>query len=249
MVLAAAILLGGTLSASVHADTALSPPTPYEASYKARSHGMSTDAYRRLVMTGDNVYQVSHGLSLSVLGANLITVGETSHFFWMDSGAIPVSYEFEQSGVRRRNEAIHFDWETDTATVTRGDRENETAITDGLLDNLSFTAQMSAQLAGSPDLHATDTVLSYNILDGTEPEIHEYRVTGQELVETGAGALDTLRIERIRDPDSERSTVIWLAMDHEFVLAKLEQIEEGSTTQLTLESISMSNNASPDAGS
>lgn len=214
-------------------------PTPYEARYQARARGLSTDAYRNLVQTADNVYQLSHGLSLRVLGANLITVAETSHFYWLDTGAVPVSYAFEQSGLRRRQESIRFDWETQQATVVRNDRETVTDISDGLLDNLSFTAQMSSQLHARPDLLAPDTTLEYLILDGTEPEVQLYRIAARETVETLVGPLDTVLIERIREPDSDRSTRIWLAVEHEFVLARLEQIEDGDTTELLLSSLTM----------
>lgn len=220
-------------------DAALLAPAPYQARYEARARGLSTDAYRNLVRTDSNVYQLSHGLSLRVLGANLITVTETSHFYWIDSGAVPVSYRFEQSGLRRRQENIRFDWDKQRASVIRDDRETDTAIYPGLLDNLSFTAQMSSQLNANADLLNIDTTLEYQILDGTEPETQVYRVVARETVTTLAGALDTVLIERVREPGSDRSTRIWLAVEHEFVLAKLEQIEDGDTTELLLSSLTM----------
>jgi hypothetical protein len=218
---------------------ALIAPSPYDARYEARARGLSTDAYRNLRQTSDNVYQLSHGLSLRVLGANLITVTETSHFYWQDNGAVPVSYSFEQSGLRRREETISFDWENNSASVTRDDRQSQTAISAGLLDNLSFTAQMSSQLNANPELLDIGTTLEYQILDGTEPETQEYRVMDRESVETLAGSLDTVLIERVREPDSDRSTRIWLAVEHAFVLAKLEQIEDGDRTELLLKSLDM----------
>ncbi|MEX0739755.1 MAG: DUF3108 domain-containing protein [Pseudohongiella sp.] len=218
---------------------ALIAPTPYEAGYEARARGLSTDAYRHLLQTGDNVYQLSHGLSLKVLGANLITVAETSHFYWLDSGAVPVSYAFRQSGLRKREETISFDWESGSASVSRDDRQSETAISAGLLDNLSFTAQMSAQLNARPELLVPGTTLEYEILDGTEPEMQTYQISARETVDTLAGPLDTVMIERVREPEADRSTIIWLALAHEFVLAKLVQIEEGDRTELLLETLTM----------
>lgn len=243
----AAVITAATAATSpLHTDAsaseaaaALVAPTPYQARYEARARGLSTEAYRNLVQTSDNVYQLSHGLSLKVLGANLITVTETSHFYWLDSGAVPVSYAFEQSGLRKRLETINFDWDSKRASVTRDQRQSDTNISAGLLDNLSFTAQLSSQLNATPQLSTPDTTLEYWILDGTEPEIQQYRVSGRETVETLAGPLDTVVIERVREPEADRSTTIWLAVEHEFVLAKLVQIEEGDTTELLLESMSM----------
>lgn len=224
---------------NVEGDAALLAPTPYQARYEARARGLSTDAYRNLVQTSNNVYQLSHGLSLRLLGANMITVAETSHFYWLDTGAVPVSYTYEQSGLRRRLETIRFDWDSQRASVTRREQESATDIHPGLLDNLSFTAQMSSQLNARPELRNIGTVFDYEILDGTEPETQQYRVINREPVATLAGTLDTLLIERVRDPERNRSTRIWLAVDHEFVLTKLEQIEDGDTIDLLLSSMTM----------
>jgi hypothetical protein len=98
---------------------------------------------------------------------------------------------------------------------------------------------MSAQLNARPELRAPGTTLTYQILDGTEPEAQEYRITGRETVATLAGALDTWVIERVRDPAADRSTTIWLAAEYELVLAKLVQVEDGDRTELLLESLTM----------
>src|SRR5690554_206142 len=80
-----AVIHASSAAADQHAAaTALRAPTPYEATYQARARGMRTDAYRYLRATDDEIFEVSHGLSVSILGANLITVQETSQFRWAD---------------------------------------------------------------------------------------------------------------------------------------------------------------------
>lgn len=238
-------LLSGTtltMANSAHAGTdPLLAPTPYEATYQARSHGMRTDAYRYLRANDDGVFEVSHGLSVSVLGANLITVEETSQFRWADHGAVPVWYTFDQTGVRRRHEHVTFDWDALQAAVDTDRGEYQTDIHQGVLDNLSFSAQMSAELysRASPDAHplAVDQILTFQMVDRAEIDVHDYRVVAYETIETLVGDLDTVRLQRVRAPDSSRNTEIWLATDYEFVLARLVQTESGgSRTELLLKS-------------
>jgi hypothetical protein len=214
------------------------PPNPYTASYEARAMGMRTSAYRTLEAVDNNRFRLNHGLSVSVFGANLITVNESTEFLWQSQGAVPLQYHYQQSGVRRRDEQVAFDWEQSVADMKRDDRDQTQALSAGMQDNLSFSAQMSADLLNQPDLRVTDTVLSYEILDARRLEFHEYRVTGEELISTAAGELHTIKLERVRDTDSGRSTVLWLSTQNQFILAKLLQVESnGSEMALTLESI------------
>ncbi|HLT64386.1 MAG TPA: DUF3108 domain-containing protein [Pseudohongiella sp.] len=236
---AAALLASGLpVFAQNGADIPRPAPSSYEALYEARAVGMRSTAWRRLTRSDDGSYQLEHGLSASVLGANLITVEESSRFRWDEGGAVPLEYHYKQSGVRRRSEQVVFDYEQGLALMKREDRENSVALEQRILDDLSFSAQLSADLLADPSLQATDTVLSYPIVDARRLETHEYRVMGQETISTGAGELEAIKLERIRDAGSDRSTVLWLAPANQFTLARLMQIENGSTMELTLTEIS-----------
>lgn len=219
---------------------ALPAPTPYSASYQARAMGFRTEAYRQLYLQQDGSYHVRHGLELSVLGATLISVEESSHFNWSDQGAVPLDYHYRQGGVRKRDERIRFDWDSAMAMTSRDDQQQEAELQSGLLDNLSFTAQMSAdllRLAQTTDLSEGGQTLQYALLDRHEVDVHTYTIVGTERIETLIGEVDTLKIERVRAPERDRSTTIWLAVDHEYTLARLEQVEGGTRTELLLKSI------------
>ncbi len=243
LTLMAALTLFGAGSLNAQNDTeadgsARPAPAAYEALYEARAMGMRSTAYRRLEHLPDGEYSLRHGLSASVLGANLITVEESSRFRWDDGGAVPLSYHYQQTGVRRRDERVNFDYEQNIALMTREDREQSLPLAGRILDDLSFSAQMSADLLADPALRTPDTVLSYQIVDARRLETHQYRVLGEERISTGAGELNTLKLERIREADSDRSTTLWLAPDNQFTLARLAQVENGSNMELTLQQIS-----------
>ena len=229
--------------ADAHPDQALPPPTLYSAQYQARSMGMRTGAYRELTLQQDNTYELRHGLSLKLLGATLISVEERSHFQWSDGGAIPLDYRYEQGGVRSREEQISFNWDTGTASITRNGNQREAELLAGMLDNLSFTAQMSAELLRLTQQQALDvsgTSLTFTLMESNETDTQEYAVIGTETLNTDIGEIETVMLERVRDPSSERSTIFWLATDYEYTLARLEQTESnGTRTELMLESIEL----------
>lgn len=226
----------------------LPAPQPYQAEYEARAMGMSTEAYRTLSLEDDGSYFLRHGLDLSILGATLIEVEERSQFQWQSHGVQPTAYAFEQGGIRKRQESVDFDWQNGSVTLQRDENQQVIDAEPGMLDGLSFSAQLSAMVKQFDnegrlvDVQPESPIrLSFTIVDGRESEVHEYDVLGFEDVETKQGTVNALRVERWREPDSERSTIIWLAADYDYTLAHLEQTESnGTTTTLSLTSIEFS---------
>ncbi len=79
--------------------------------------------------------------------------------------------------------------------------------------------------------------MSYQVLDGDEVETYDFRVLGEETVETKAGRLDAVKVERVRDPtQSKRETLLWFAKDWDFLLVQLYQVEkDGKAYQIMLQ--------------
>ncbi|MNQ74052.1 hypothetical protein D3C85_888010 [compost metagenome] len=74
------------------------------------------------------------------------------------------------------------------------------------------------------------------MLDGDEIETYDFRVLGEERVNTKAGVVDAIKVERVRDPtQSSRKTVLWFAKDWDFLLVRLHQVEkDGKEYQIML---------------
>jgi len=231
--------LGPLLLSGVAADTSTVAPRPYDAEYHARSHGMTSTATRSLSLNGDTLYQLEQGLSVSVLGATLISIRETSQFHWQDNHAIPAEYRYRQRGFGGRREHLGFDWDQNTVVYTRDGREQTVDLNGNVLDPLGFSVQMSLDVKLAMQEDNGRTEFEYDIADGNRIVSHLYRITGKDTFSTDAGELDTIRLERVRDPDSPRTTVIWLARDFDYVLARLEQVSSsGARTELQLINIS-----------
>jgi len=206
-------------------------PQVYEAEYRAKAAGLSATAERQLESLGNNWYRLSQTMEVRVLGAKLGEIEESSHFSYVEDRLTPEAYRYQQSGVSRTTEEVSFDWDSGIALSTEDDEQWQLAIGTGTVDKLSFQLVLRQALARN-----ASNDLDINMVDTDEVESHRYQVTGSELVETELGLFDCLRVERIRDPGSERRTTFWLAKNWNMLLIKFEQISgSGSKTELLLE--------------
>ena len=204
----------------------------YEAQYKATAMGLSTTAHRHLTFHEDNTYLLENSLTLTVLGATVGSVTESSRFRWQDGDLTPLDYQYLQTGISGTSEQIDFGWESSIARSTVDSESWDLALEKGYLDKLSYSTRLGQDIAVSDQQE-----FSYQIIDGDEVEPHLYRITAQEVISTPVGDLNAVRIERIREPDSSRRTTVWLAKDWDYLLVRLEQVSSsGRMTELNLES-------------
>jgi hypothetical protein len=218
------------LASSVHTQAA--EPGTYEASYQASAIGLRTTAYRTQERIAEHSYRLQNSLSITMLGATVGTITETSEFLWQDDTLVPQHYLYEQTGIRSRREEAEFNWETGMVASHDDGELWDLPIEPGAMDRLSFSVRLGRDIAD----HGLSE-FRYQILDGDEFDEHHYRVRGEEILNTPLGALRTVHIERIRDPGSERRTSFWLASDWDYLLVRLEQVNgAGRLTELQLES-------------
>ena len=90
----------------------------------------------------------------------------------------------------------------------------------GILDKSSY------QLALQKDVATGEDSLSYIVLDGDDLDTYDFRRLGDEVIETPLGTLNTVKVERVRDPgESQRKTTLWFAKDWGYLLVQLNQVE------------------------
>ena len=143
----------------------------------------------------------------------------------------PDQYRFKRGGLGKSKEISHdFDWAN--KQVTGSDRGEAVKLTlkSGLQDKSSY------QLALRNDVADGKKSMSYQVVDGDEIDVYDFRVLGEEKVRTKAGLLDAIKVERVRDPTkSGRTTVLWFAKDWSYLLVRLHQKEEdGKEYQIML---------------
>src|SRR5690606_23226138 len=149
------IVLGGTLGGA-HANltpdasadtshTAAPALKTYEARYQATALGLSATAYRTLTLE-DEQYQLQNSISLTLLGANVGSVTETSVFTLKEGDVTPLQYRYEQTGLSARTEEVDFDWEGKKANSVAGDRSWVLPLVPGVMDRLSFSLQLGRDI-------------------------------------------------------------------------------------------------------
>ena len=104
----------------------------------------------------------------------------------------------------------------------KGERKSEPLRPDGQ-DRLSFLLALSL-LPGSAVEKA-----SYHIADGKGISHHRYQLKGHERIRTPAGEFDTVRVERIREPNEKDSAELWLAAELGYIPVRLLDVEKDGT--------------------
>ncbi len=204
-------------------------PKPFNASYTAdwKQVPMSGTAERSLVKLADGRWQLDFNASMVVASVNERSV------FTVDKGALlPLQYSYKRGGLGRSKRVGHqFDWQAKLVTGKDQGEVVNLPLNPGLLDKSTY------QLALQQDVAAGKRSMSYQVLDGDEIETYDFRVLGEEPVETRAGLLDAVKVERVRDPtQSKRQTVMWFAKDWDLLLVRLHQVEkDGKEYQIMLE--------------
>ncbi len=133
----------------------------------------------------------------------------------------PLQYRFERSGARAQQAAIDFDWKALKATSRYRDRTVELPLAPGTLDALVYVLALMQDLAADrPDIR---------LQLAERGKIKTYVVTreGSERIETGLGALDTVRVAR--SGDDGRKTTVWAAPSLGYLPARIEHDDRGGT--------------------
>lgn len=202
---------------------------PFSANYTAdwKQLPFSGKAERSLQADSDGTWKLEFSASMLVAGLN-----ETSWLTLHNGEVRPLKYRYSRTGLgKSKSIKQDFDWTTQHVTGSdRGTPINATLI-QGVQDKSSY------QLALQRDVAEGKTSMSYQVFDGDELDTYDFRVLGEESVETMVGTVDAIKVERVRDPtQSKRITILWFAKDWDYLLVRLQQVEkDGKEYQIILE--------------
>lgn len=192
---------------------------PYTLQYEARYRGFRAAAVSNLGLLDNGQYQMENRVSLKLLGQELVSIRENSHFRILGQRFISDQYQFIQEGIGSRERRQNFNHNTGQANVIRDDKLTTVPIEGEVLDELNaFLYLRRAVSRGEDDIR-------FMQLDRDEVKQMHYQVLGEEQIDTPLGTIETLVLERVREPGSERSTKIWLAPQWDYLMVKLEQVD------------------------
>lgn len=192
---------------------------PFSAAYTAdwTPVPVSGSAERSLQSIGKGQWQLQFNASMLVA-----KLTEKSTFDYGSGEIRPLSYSYSRGGFGSgKGTDLGFDWKNKQVRDKRHNKALDVPLDQGLLDKSSYQLALQADVA---DGHKS---MSYKVLDKDEVETYDFRVIGQEAVETKVGKIDAIKVERVRDPtQSKRRTTIWLAKDWDYLLVALSQVEK-----------------------
>ncbi|ALI00002.1 DUF3108 domain-containing protein [Pseudomonas sp. FW306-02-F02-AA] len=191
---------------------------PFSASYTAdwKQLPMSGSAERSLSKNDNGSWTLNFKASMLVA-----SLTEESTLKLDKDALLPQSYRFERGGLGKAKKVnLDFDWTTKMVTGTdRGDPV-KVPLNTGMLDKSTY------QLALQRDVAAGKKSMSYQVVEGEDTDTYDFRVIGQEKVQTKAGSVDAIKVERVRDPtQNKRITEMWFAKDWGYILVALRQVE------------------------
>ncbi|WP_148862439.1 DUF3108 domain-containing protein [Marinobacter fonticola] len=160
-------------------------------------------------------------------------ITETSRFLWRDGRAWPSTYRYALEGlmIPDRHRAMNFNWADNRVTGRYESTDIDIALPPTALDPLSYQLQMRQ------DLKRGQTEMHYQIVGKNRVEEDTYAVVGEETIDSQLGSIETVKVEKVREPESKRKTYMWLAPEYDHLLIRLLQIEsDGTRYEIHLES-------------
>jgi hypothetical protein len=192
-------------------------PTSGNYSYKVRDSryaaltGTSTTEWR--VDPAKQRYEIN--LRATVFGiqlANLSSSGSIRRF-----GLAPERY-VQKTGTRAP-QAANLDW--DKHIVTFSSRSFQRPMQDGIQDRLSFQFQLMAIGQRLPDVMREGATISMDVAGPGDVESYQFLVVGAETIETGAGPVEAIKLDRPKSPPAEARVEVWLAPSRGYLPVKL----------------------------
>lgn len=198
---------------------------PYSATYKFDIDGKLTGtATRTLQKTGTDAYHYEFAASAMLASAN-----ESSDFRFDGKTVTPVLYQ-QQSKVFMVGKTIRVDYDSKamTAKALRKKKLSEYAIKPGTLDPLNLEIQVRRDLEDTGKLDG-----NYWLGDSKDLSPLKFEVQGEEVLNTPAGKLHTIKVKR-QHKDPERHTTFWLAKELDYLPAKVVQDDDGAVYTIEL---------------
>jgi len=204
---------------------------PFTAIYYGSYKGWRVDATQKLASLPNRHWQFT-------LNANnpVGSINQESTFTLEKNQAIrSESYRHARKIlVKNTAQETLFDWKNKKAISTRGDSTRKVNLQGNELDELNY------QLTLRCDLQAGKTEFHYSVVDWNEIDNLEFKVVGEEKLDTELGLVDTVVVKRIRN-NNNRITTLWFAKDLDYQMVKLLQEEKKDTEAYLLYIKSISN--------
>jgi hypothetical protein len=225
------------LAATVPAIASAGAPHPYTARYEVLRNGERMgDATIRFAALPNGRYDLStrtrgSGGMAALLG---VSVDERSILRWHDGRPETVAYSLAQKvGWKDKQRSLRVD--ADAGRITSTDKGQDIALpyTAGVLDRHAVSVALMQDLAAG-----AQGDLVYTVAERRAIGSQRYHQSGAARVDTPMGAMQAVRVERVRESGDGRSTEFWLSPAHGFVPVRMLQKEpDGESIEMRIVSL------------
>lgn len=225
--IAAWLLLAGS-GAAIAQDA---PLPAYEAQYSVQRNGKELGSSTiSLSPQGEGWrYQVVVAGERGMASLVGLRIEQQMDFSWHDGGPRPTRSHYRQRAtLGNREVSVDYDWAGGRYRLVDRKGEHGHALPAGTVDRYGSAVAVAAKLAAGE----RDFTLQVAHADGVRP--WRFRVTGEEAVTTPAGPVQAVRVERIREGDSDRETISWHDPARAHVAVRMRQDEDGDSTETVL---------------
>lgn len=177
--------------------------------------------YYKLEELADGQYQMGYQSAGKWLFLKDIRT-ETSNFTWKNGLLQPNKYHMERSGSGPDFGANVQFIASDKKIIARyKDRKVEHVWQGELFDPLLYHQQLRLDVeSGKQEMH-------YKVAYKTSLRDYHYKVVETELLKLELGEYQAIKVERIRNPDSDKVTLLWLIPELNYVLGRIAHYENG----------------------
>lgn len=149
---------------------------------------------------------------------------EVSEFCVRDGVIRPSRYEYGIDKRPKDSFTLTFDWAAKKVTTVKEGKTTVRDLPEVAYDRFGLQQAIRLWVMSLPDT-TKRTEADFFSVDNKDVDHYRFAVLGHEKVETSAGVIDAIRIDRI---DSKtRSTRSWVAPSRDFQVIKLESVNRG----------------------
>jgi len=211
-------LLAALLLAVAGPAGAAEPPEPFQAEFEFYRNGKLIGESRfRLTVEGDAWTMTTDTQGTRGLARFLgLEESSESRGLWIDGAPRPDAFrQTVEVAIKTLVTTADFDWTAGEVRSVHEDGETLLPLEPGVLD------PVSVGLAVRAGLEEGEREWRLPMVDEDEIEEQHFRVAGEDRLDTDLGCLETVRVDKIRGPESKRYTRTWYARAAAWVPVKV----------------------------
>lgn len=148
-------------------------------------------------------------------------VSERSDFCVVDNELRSQSFEFKRADKSEDNFSLAFNWKDGTVRSSGGEMR---ALEAGMVDRLAMQIVLQNWVIDRQGQPGPEEITVRKI-ENKKVHAYRFRIASRETLQTSAGKLETVRVDRVDDP--KKTTRFWLAPSRGYVAVRVEQLKNG----------------------